>query len=251
HCRSYAGGWLLTACGAPNADPDPLLRTVGALVDQFDSLAEVIDVRLGGNELPVSQDGYPISQRFRVGGTDCPIDANTIQLDAAHVFGTGAHASTRLAVLAMEEIADWEGGLPGSVLDVGTGSGVLAMIAARLGGASVQGIDICEEALAIARRNVAANGLHDLVSFSSTPLAELPGSYAMIVANVTASVLLRLADGIDERLQSGGWLVVSGMQGRQGEEIEKALSGRYGFEAVACSSEGKWHCLTLRKSSST
>lgn len=67
-CRRYAGGWLLTACGVPNADPDPLLRTVGTLVDQFDSLAEVLDVRLGGSELPSSLQGYPISPRFKVAG---------------------------------------------------------------------------------------------------------------------------------------------------------------------------------------
>ncbi len=244
HCRRYAGGWLLTACGAANADPDPLLRTVAALVDQFDSLAEVLDVRRGACELPSGGDGYRISARFRVSGGDAPADADNICLDAAHVFGTGAHASTRLAVQAMEEIAEREGGLPARILDVGTGSGVLALIAARLGGKVVQGIDICEEAVAVARRNVAANDLAQRVVVSSTPLAELSESYELVIANVTASVLLRLAKGIVSRLRPGGCLVVSGLQGRQGEEIEEALA-LYGLEPISRYADGKWRGLTL------
>jgi len=245
-CCRYAGGWLLTACGAPNADPDPLLRTVGALVDQFDSLAEVLDVRRGASALPAGPEGYRISERFRVAGGNAPADADTIRLDAAHVFGTGAHASTKLAVLAMEAIASRDGGfLPGRVLDVGTGSGILALVAARLGAEAVLGIDICEEALKVAWRNVLANGLRGQVAVASTELAALPERYGLIIANVTASVLLRLAEGIAGRLQTGGWLIVSGMQGRQGEEIEAALAG-YGLEAVARYAEGKWRCLALR-----
>jgi len=248
-CRRYAGGWLLTACGVPNADPDPLLRTVGALVDQFDSLAEVVDVRLGGSELPSGLDGYRISTQFKVAGRDCPIDSGTLHLDAAHVFGTGAHASTKLAVQAMEEIAGREGRLPARVLDVGTGSGILAMIAARLGGELVQGIDICAEAVGVAQRNVVANDLQERVFVASTPLAELPESFGLVVANVTASVLLRLAEEIVGRLQPAGWLIVSGLQGRQGEEIEEALGSHNGLKTVARYAEGKWRCLTFRNSS--
>lgn len=124
------------------------------------------------------------------------------------------------------------------------------MIAARLGAESVQGIDICEEAVAVARRNVAANDLQERVVVTSTLLADLAENFATVVANVTASVLLRLAEGIVGRMQPGGWLVVSGLQGRQGEEIEETLLRRYGLETVARYAEGKWRCLTLRATSS-
>ncbi len=244
-CCRYVGGWLLTACGVANADPDPLLRTVGAVVDQFDSLAEIIDVRRGASELPAGLEGFRISERFMVTGGGAAVDASTIRLDAAHVFGTGAHASTRLAVQAMEGIAGREEGFPARILDVGTGSGILALVAARLGAAQVLGIDICEEALAVAWRNILANGLRNQVSVASTPLAGLSEQYGLVIANVTASVLLRLADEIVGRLPGGGWLIVSGLQGRQGEEMEEALS-RYGFQTVARHAEGKWRCLTLR-----
>ncbi|MDH4320847.1 MAG: 50S ribosomal protein L11 methyltransferase [Desulfobulbaceae bacterium] len=244
-CCRYAGGWLLTACGVANADPDPLLRTVGAVVDQFDSKAEVIDVRRGASELPAGEEGFRLSERFMVTGGNAAVDASTIRLDAAHVFGTGAHASTKLAVQAMEEVAGREEGFPARALDVGTGSGILALVAARLGGAHVLGIDICEEALAVAWRNILANGLRGQVSLASTPLAELTERYGMVIANVTASVLLRLAEGIVNRLESGGWLIVSGLQGRQGEEMEEALS-LYGLQTVARYADGKWRCLTLR-----
>lgn len=242
--RDVGGGWLLTACGVPNADPDRLLQAIAALVDKFDAQVEVIDVRRGASELPGGGLGFQISERFRVAGDDAPADAKTIILDAAHVFGTGAHASTKLVVQALEEIAAKENGVPGRVLDVGTGSGVLALIAARLGAETVLGIDVCEDAVAVARRNVAANGLDDNVTVASTPLAEVSGSFQLVLANVTASVFLRLAAEIIERLQPCGHLIVSGLQGRQGEEIEGVLS-RYGLQTVSRFAEGKWRCLLL------
>ena len=242
--RDATGSWLLAACGVPNADPDRLLQAVAAVVDRFDFLAEVIDVRRGATELPGGGGGYRISARFAVAGAGASADAETICLDAAHVFGTGVHASTRLAVEAMEEIADKEGGLPARILDVGTGSGVLALIAARLGGEEVLGIDICEDAVSVARRNVLANDLARQVTIASTPLTEVDGGFKLIIANVTASVCLRLAADIMKRLLPGGRLIVSGLQGRQGEELESFFAG-YGLQTVNCYAEGKWRCLTL------
>jgi len=242
--RDVDGCWLVTACGALNSDPDRMLQAVGALVDQFDSMAEIIDVRRGGSELPGGGKGYQISARFMVAGDNAQPAANTIILDAAHVFGTGAHASTKLVVQAMEDIAGEEGGLPARVLDVGTGSGVLALIAARLGAEEVLGIDVCEDAVAVARRNIVANGLDGQVIVASTPLAEVTGSYQLVLANVTASVFLRLAAEIIKRLNAGGLLVVSGLQGRQGDEVEAVLVD-LGMRSVNRLAQGKWHCLIL------
>lgn len=248
-CRRYDGGWLLTACGAANADPDILLSKIGVLVDQMESRAEVLDVRRGANELPLGGDGFQISPRFRVVGDGGPVDSTNIRLNAAHVFGTGAHASTRLAVQALEELADKEGGLAGRVLDVGTGSGILALVAARLGGQTVTGIDICAEAVSIARGNVLANGLQDRIMIDSTPLSDLSGSFDLVIANVTASVLIRLASGIVNLIKPGSCLIASGLQGRQGDEIEAGLL-KHGLQAIARYGEGKWRCLVFRNGSS-
>ncbi len=246
HCRRHEHHWLLIVCGAPTNNPDPLLEAVAGLIDQFGpQAAEVIDVRRGATQLPQDASGYRISPRFRVVSGRALPGADTIVLGTAQVFGTGAHPSTKLAVRAMEELAATGGPFPATVLDVGTGSGILALIAARLGARAVLGIDICVEAVTVARANVRANGCTDRVHIEATPLAEVTETYDLVLINVTASVFLRLAEAIIARLRPGACLIVAGLQGRQGGEIEALLDG-YGLTASSRYSEGKWRGLTLR-----
>jgi len=244
HCRRSREGWLLTACGGETSDPDPLLRAVADLVDAFGPEAEVVEARRGGVPLVDQHAGYQLSARFKVGGRTMAPAADTIVLDAGHVFGSGAHPSTKLVVQAMEVVADGRATFPATVLDVGTGSGVLGLVAARLGAQKVLGIDICEDAVAVARRNVEANGLTDRVCVVPTPLGEISDRFSLVVANLTVSVLMRLAEGIVGRLAPGGTLIVSGLQGRQGGEVEEHLR-RYGLVVVSRFGDGKWRALTL------
>lgn len=246
HCRRYGNHWLLTACGAATHNPEPLLLAVAGLVDQFGPLvAEVTDVRRGASLLPEDSRGYRVSPRFRVVADRALSAGDTIVLGASQVFGTGAHPSTRLTVQAMEELTAAEELFPARVLDIGTGSGILALVAARLGAETVLGIDICQEAVAVARGNVQDNGFARQVRIEATPLAEVTGEYDLVLVNVTASVLLRLAAAVVARLRRGGRLIVAGMQGRQSGEIE-ALLGQYGLTVCSRYGEGKWGCLTLR-----
>jgi ribosomal protein L11 methyltransferase len=127
-------------------------------------------------------------------------------------FGTGRHASTLLCLQALEQV--WGQNLPHSdnpwqVLDVGTGTGILALAAARLG-AEVVAIDLDPEAVAAALENVRLNNLVDRIWVEGTPLTSLRQRFALILANITSPDLLQLADAITARLLHEGILIISG-----------------------------------------
>ena len=112
-----------------------------------------------------------------------------VVLDPGRAFGSGSHESTRLAVAAIEDL-----GVPGArVLDVGCGSGVLAVVAALLGAAEVVAVDVDPEAVAATEANAAANGVADRVRARSSPVAELDEPYDVVVANIGGRTLFDLA----------------------------------------------------------
>lgn len=246
-------GRALTALLPAGDDMDRQLEAVAEIVarvngDAGRAAAAIIETRVvagTGGEGPIRIGGrfriVPASAGHAAGG-------ETILLAASGVFGSGLHPSTRLAVQALEEIAG-AGPFPARVLDVGTGSGLLAMIAARLGAAAVLGLDIAPEAVAVAGENAAVNGLGDRVRIEATPLAEVPGEFDFVLANLTASVQVRLADGLQARLAAGGELVLSGLLGRQGEEMA-GFWGERGLRVAGRYVEGKWRALRLRAADS-
>lgn len=233
----------------PAAEIDRQLKEVAEKVERVNGNGQVAvtETRI----VPAGegwQEGEPIriGRRFRIAsvGANFQPDDKTILLTASSVFGSGLHPSTRLVALAMDELAE-RGLCAKRVLDVGTGSGLLAMIAARLGG-EVLGIDVAPEAIAAARRNAAANGLEAALRIEATPLAEVTGRFDLILANLTASVQLRLAGALRPRLAPDGELIVSGLLGRQQEEMASFWKKK-GLETIGRYAEGKWRALRLRR----
>jgi ribosomal protein L11 methyltransferase len=137
--------------------------------------------------------------------------APVLQIDPGAAFGGGSHPTTRLLLEALA--AHLRGGE--RVLDVGCGSGVLALVAVRLGAASAVGIDVDPAAVAATEANAARNGLARKVSAQATPLQELPGTFDVILANIGQEVLIALAPEIERRLKPGGWLGLSGISPAQ------------------------------------
>jgi ribosomal protein L11 methyltransferase len=134
----------------------------------------------------------------------------TVVLDPGMAFGTGLHPTTRLAMLLCEE--ELRPGM--AVLDVGTGSGVLAIAAALLGAARVDAVDIEPVAVRAARENAARNGVGDrlrIESGSVGPGEPFPGTYDLVLANIIARILIDLADGLIAAVRPGGTLVLSGV----------------------------------------
>ena len=163
-------------------------------------------------------------------------------------FGTGRHASTLLCLRALEQV--WEArppaaGSPWQVLDVGTGTGILALTAARYG-AEVLAIDLDPEAVAAALENVRLNDLMDRVWVEETPLAALRQQFGLILANITAPDLLQLAEALTARLLSDGVLIISGFL----TEDASRLSARYqalGLHQTGFLTQEDWGALIFRR----
>ncbi len=154
-----------------------------------------------------------------------------VTLDPGMAFGTGLHPSTQLCLLAMEE---WL--RPGMrILDVGTGSGILAIAAARLGAAEVLAVDIEEVAVRTARENVELNGVGDVVHVLAGSVdGEARGRYDGVLANILAEVIARLAPHLAAHLSGDGWLVASGIIESRMPAVERA------FEVAGLAVERRW-----------
>ncbi|GFO58496.1 ribosomal protein L11 methyltransferase [Geomonas silvestris] len=169
-----------------------------------------------------------------------------IQIDPGMAFGTGAHPTTRMCLESLERICfDASGGtLSGPVLDVGTGSGVLSIAAALMGAARIVAIDIDPEAVEVTRENLELNGVAERVEASTTDLGDLTGEFQVVLANILAEELVRLAGQLTARLAPGGWLILSGILT---EKVPMVLAGFPGLTLVESPEEAEWSCLTLRK----
>ena len=144
-----------------------------------------------------------------------------IEMDPGMAFGTGLHESTRLALGLIEELCAVVP--PPRVLDVGTGTGVLALAAALRGAGFVRAVDTDPDAVAAARGNAERNRLAGRVRVDGEGLDAIPGPFDLIAANITADVLLALAPQLVGRLAPGGALLLSGiLAGAQAREVRAA-----------------------------
>jgi ribosomal protein L11 methyltransferase len=157
-------------------------------------------------------------------------------------FGTGHHATTRLCLAALQTI-DLAGKM---VLDVGTGSGVLAIAAARLGAARAIGIDCDADALQSARENLDLNPDAHHVAFEAMDLAigALPTA-DVVTANLTGALLVRSAPMLLAAVRPGGMLILSGIQSHEHDEVHGAFTGA---EVRWEQEEDGWVGIAVKKS---
>lgn len=176
----------------------------------------------------------------------CPDDI-VLHLDPGMAFGTGGHETTRLCLELLERIMDEMPALVSpSILDLGTGSGILAMAAVQLGAGRVCAVDIDPQAVEVAQNNLAANGLSGQVEFSTTPLESMTASFDIILANILAEELVRLAPHLTERLTSGGLLVLSGILAEKESMVRKGFAP-YPLNYQETLHEGEWVAILYRK----
>ncbi|MCX7854466.1 MAG: 50S ribosomal protein L11 methyltransferase [Anaerolineae bacterium] len=150
-----------------------------------------------------------------------PIEGEVVvELDPGMAFGTGTHPTTQMCLLALEDYVR-----PGArVLDLGTGSGILAIAAAKLGAKRVLALDTDPQAVSVARENVYRNGVADRVRVARGSLAQAIGRFDVVVVNILARVLVEMAEqGLARRLAPEGRLVVAGLLAAQEEDVRKAF----------------------------
>jgi len=141
-------------------------------------------------------------------------------IDPGMAFGTGHHATTKTCLEVMERLAQ-QGG-KARFLDVGTGTGILSIGAAKLGFREVVGVDIDPLAIDAARRNVDLNGLTQVTILEGT-ISVTEGIYDLIAANMMSEILIVIAPEISSRLQGNGSVVLSGMIIGQEDEVIAAM----------------------------
>jgi ribosomal protein L11 methyltransferase len=187
---------------------------------------------------------------------DCSPELLTIRLDPQNAFGSGTHASTRLCLLGIAEFFR-----PGmSAIDVGTGSGILAIAMARVcrgrypaaaARRLILAIDSDPEAVATARKNARRNGVRDLVSFRAVSAQKYRGApAAFLTANLTAMDLLEQAGGLTALGLPGAIMLLSGLQATDTAEVRKAFQGA-GCKLLKARTQEGWALLVLQKLTNT
>ena len=175
-----------------------------------------------------------------------------IRIDPGMAFGTGTHPTTQLCLALTEAFFQQAGGSP-RVLDIGCGSGILAVAALKLGAVHALGVDIDPLAMEASQQNAALNGVTDGLELGVGSVAEVrQGQFSLqqgelVYANILAPVLVRLLDeGLGELVSPGGWLVLSGILAEQSPEVEAALR-QHNLALLERRQVGDWVALAARR----
>jgi ribosomal protein L11 methyltransferase len=225
---------LRLAMRAAPLERPPRWRRVRRLREEFwrDSWKKHFGVQRHGRALVVK----PSWTRYRLKGGDV-----VIEIDPGMAFGTGQHPTTAMCLRALEEQL-----LKGAdVLDLGCGSGILAIAAAKLGARKVLALDLDPNAVRAARENAVANGVADVVGVREGTLDVEVGPFDVIVANISGLTLERLAADLARSLGPGGSLITSGF-------LDDAVAGlSRAFEAtrltvVKVIDDGVWRAIIAR-----
>lgn len=194
-----------------------------------------------------SIEAFRIGERFWIRPTwdEGEVDASdlVITIDPGMAFGTGTHETTTLCVEGLEtNLAAGE-----RVLDMGTGTGILAIAACRLGASRVVGIDVDEQAILIAGENTVANGVSDKVVITSQPVSEaIQEPVDGVVVNMVAEIIEMVLDEMDQALKPGGWIVASGILATKREKMLNLWKAK-GMTLIGGKVMGEWCSLIMRK----
>ncbi len=186
----------------------------------------------------------PTWERFSPAGRDI-----VVEIDPGMAFGTGQHASTRLCIQAIEDLllkdktfSDWR------VLDVGTGTGILGISSAKLGAGRVVCVDTDPKAAEIAQENVRINDVAGLVTVLNQDVLSIRETFDLLIANLTAKLLIRLRSHLTSLARAGAYLVLSGIVEQNRSDLEERFLGEP-WQMHKLLAEKEWLCYVLRKGS--
>jgi ribosomal protein L11 methyltransferase len=172
-------------------------------------------------------------------------EPNALRLIDAEAFGTGLHPTTALCLEAIDEAAQIA--RPDALLDVGTGSGVLALGALRLGVPRALGIDVDEEALRVAAENARLNEIGDRFRLARGGPETVAGTWPLVVANILAAPLVEMAPDLVRRVGHHGQLVLSGIPSSAEDDVDRAYR-RLGMRRMSVKTRAGWIALVMHAS---
>lgn len=196
---------------------------------------------------PVGERLYVVPEWMR--GEDVPDGRTPLYLNPGLIFGTGSHGTTRLCLEGVEKYVETDD----NVLDLGTGSGILAIAALCLGAKTAKGCDIDPKASRVAAENASFNGIGeefevyagDIISDTEMQ-AKLAGKYDLVLANIIADVIIPLTDVVGQFLADDGIFLTSGIIEHRAEDVAAALK-RNGFAILETRRKDGWVAYTCKK----
>ena len=164
-----------------------------------------------------------------------------INLDPGMAFGTGTHETTRMCVQALEKYVTPDS----TVFDIGTGSGILAIAAAKLKAKKVIGVDLDPVAVTSAKENIELNNLNNIEILHGNLMEVVVGRANIVVANIIADTIILLAEDVKNFIEKEGYFISSGIIKDRKDDVIKKLE-QCGFQIVEVDTDGEWVCIVSK-----
>lgn len=178
----------------------------------------------------------PIWEDYKAEGEDL-----IVELDPGMAFGTGTHETTRMCVEALERYTKEDT----VVFDIGTGSGILAIVAAKLGAKHVVGVDLDPVAVDSAKENLTFNDVNNIEILEGNLLDVVDGKADLVVANIIAEIICILTPDVKKALNKDGIFITSGIIHDRREMVIDNLEEN-GFEVIEVNKDGEWNCIIAK-----
>lgn len=164
-----------------------------------------------------------------------------IELDPGMAFGTGTHETTRMCIQSLEKYTNKEA----VVFDVGCGSGILAIAAAKLGAKMAVGVDLDPVAVESAIENVGYNNLNNIQILHGNLVEVIEGKADVVVANIIAEIICLLCDDVKRVIKQNGVFITSGIIHDRVKMVTEKLE-ETGFEVIEVNKDGEWNCIVAK-----
>ncbi|MEO2507113.1 50S ribosomal protein L11 methyltransferase [Clostridium paraputrificum] len=164
-----------------------------------------------------------------------------VELDPGMAFGTGEHETTRMCIQALEKYVQKDS----TVFDVGCGSGILAIAAAKLGAKLAVGVDLDPVAVESAKENVGFNNIDNIEILHGNLIEVIDGKADIVVANIIAEIICILTEDVSRVIKSNGYFITSGIIHDRVEMVTNKLE-ECGFEVVKVNKDGEWNCIIAK-----
>lgn len=168
-------------------------------------------------------------------------DELVLELDPGMAFGTGTHETTRMCIQALDKYVKADS----TVFDVGCGSGILAIAAAKLGAKLAVGVDLDPVAVESAKENVGYNNLDNIEILYGNLVEVIDGKADIVVANIIAEVICILTEDVKRVLKNNGYFITSGIIHDRVDMVTKKLE-ETGFEVIEINKDGEWNCIVAK-----